>query len=88
MTEQPRRSRNVGQTHFRVLQPCGATRCWGNSFLYTEGLPLVLAEQGLAGLVRVVAVELSDEQVDTVYEHGTNWSGLWLSDDPSSEELT
>jgi hypothetical protein len=60
----------------------------GNFFLYSEGVPLVLAEQGLAGLVRVAVVKLSDEQVDTVYEHGMNWSGVWLSDDGRGDEPT
>jgi len=60
----------------------------GNFFLYTEGVRLVLAEQGLSGLVRVAVVELSDEQVDTVYEHGMNWSGVYLSDDLGGDEPT
>jgi hypothetical protein len=67
----------------------GCARCdalLGNFFLYTEGLPFVLAQQGFAGLVKLAVVELSDEQVDTAYEHGTNWSGAWLPDDPCCDE--
>jgi len=48
----------------------------GSFFPFTEDLPRLVAESGLAGLVLVAVAELSGEQVDVVLAYGTTWTGV------------
>jgi hypothetical protein len=48
----------------------------GEYFLYSEQLPMAVAEHGLAGLVEIAVADLTSEQVRVVVRCGTGWTGL------------
>jgi len=92
LSEPVRQAGGVGVLRPRFSRTAG---CWylsngcawcdallGDFHLYTEHLPRLIAEQGLAGLSVVAQVELSDRQVRVVYDHGTTWTGWWQCDQP------
>lgn len=91
LPEQARQAAGVGVVKPRYSRTAGrwylSNGCvWcdallGEYFLYTEQLPMAMAERGLAGLVEIAVADLTAEQVQVVLEYGTTWTGLLVAGD-------